>query len=119
MDVVLASKEHDLRLALEMLLREEPGAYVVGTASHAEALLALVRSACPDLVLLDWDLPGQPPADVVAEVASADPRPKIIVICKDADASQVALAAGADESVVKGDPPELLLDALRQVSSQS
>ena len=36
MEIVLASQEYDLRLALEMLLRGEPGAYVVGTASHAE-----------------------------------------------------------------------------------
>ena len=119
MDIVLASEERDLRLALELLLREEPWAYVVGTASHAGALLALVRTACPNLVLLDWDLPGQSPSDLIAEVASADPHPRIIVLSKDADASQVALAAGADESVVKGDRPALLLDALRRVGSQS
>ena len=78
-----------------------------------------VRKAAPDLVLLDWDLPGQPPANVVAEVASTDPRPRIIVLGKDAGDRQVALAAGADGSVVKGDPPQQLLLALRQLSSQS
>ena len=117
MDVVLASKEHDLRLALELLLREEPGVYVVGTASHAEALLALVRSACPDLVLLDWDLPGGPLTEVLARVKSTDCIPKIIVLSKDADAEDEALAAGADAFVIKGDPPKRLLAAFFQVSS--
>jgi DNA-binding NarL/FixJ family response regulator len=118
MDVVLASKDHDLRLALEMLLREEPRAYVVGTASHAEALLALVRSACPDLVLLDWDLPGGPLTELLAQVGTADYTPKIIVLSQDADAEEVALAAGANAFVIKGDPPRKLLVALRKVSWQ-
>jgi DNA-binding NarL/FixJ family response regulator len=118
MDIVLASQKHDLRLALELLLREEPGAYVVGTASHAEALLALIRTACPDLVLLDWDLPGQPLTEVLAQVRSADYVPKIIVLSQDVDAEEWALAAGADAFVVKGDPPKQLLAAFRQVRSQ-
>jgi DNA-binding NarL/FixJ family response regulator len=119
MDVVLASKEHDLRLALGLLLREEPGVYVVGTASHSQALLALIPTACPDLVLLDWELAGQSPTEVLAQVKSADCAPQIIVLSKDGDAEEVALAAGADAFVTKGDPPRQLLAALRQVSLQS
>ncbi len=118
MDIVLASEEYDLRLALELLLREEPGAYVVGTVSHSGALLVLIQTICPDVVLLDWDLPGQPSTEVLAEISSAECRPKVIVLAKDADDRQVALASGADGFVVKGDPPEQLLVALRQVSSQ-
>ncbi len=119
MDIVLASQEYDLRLALEMLFREQPGAYVVGSASRADGLLALIQTACPDLVLLDWDLPGRPSMEVLAEVSSADCRPKIIVLGKDPEARSVALAAGADAFVVKGEPPEQLLIAFRQVSSES
>ena len=119
MDIVLASQEYDLRLALELLLREEPGAYVVGTASSTQGLLGLIQSACPDLVLLDRDLPGQPLAEVLAQVQSTDCTPKIIVLGKDGDAEEVALAAGADAFVIKGDPPRQLLAALRQVNSQS
>lgn len=119
MDIVLASEEYDLRLALEMLFREEPGAYVVGTASHAQALLALIQTTCPDLAVLDWDLPGLPPAQVLARVQTAECRPKIIVLSKDRDDGQMALAAGADAFVVKGDPPEQLLVALRQLGLQS
>jgi len=118
MDIVLASEEYDLRLALEMLFREEPGAYVVGTASHAQALLALVQTTCPDLALLDWDLPGLPPAQVLAQVQIAECQPKIIVLGKEPDARGPALAAGADAFVVKGEPPGQLLAALRQVISQ-
>ena len=118
MDIVLASQEQDLRLALEMLFREQPGVYVVGTASHADALLALIQSTCPDLVLLDWDLPGQSLAEVLAQVQNVDCIPKVIVLSEDAEAREAALAAGADAFVVKGDPPKQILVAFRQVSSQ-
>jgi DNA-binding NarL/FixJ family response regulator len=119
MDIVLASQEYDLRLALEMLFREQPGAYVVGAASHTDALLALIRTACPDVVLLDWDLPGQPLAEVLAELDSIESRPKIIVLGKDPDTRPAALAARADAFVVKGEPPNQLLVAFHQVSSES
>ncbi len=119
MDIVLASQEHDLRLALELLLREEPGVYVVGTASHSGALLALIQATCPDLVLLDWDLPGQPSTEVLAEIGSAGHQPKVIVLGKDPEAREAALASGAYAFVVKGEPPGQLLTALRQVISQS
>lgn len=119
MDIVLASQKHDLRLALEMLFREEPGAAVVGTASGSEGLLALIQSTPPDLVLLDWDLPGQSPAGVLAEIKSAARPPKVIVLGKDRDAEEAARAAGADVFVLIGDPPGHLLAASRQVSTQS
>ena len=118
MDIVLASKEYDLRLALEMLFREEPGAVVVGTASESEGLLALIRSTHPDLVLLDCNLPGSPAAEILAEIKSVTRPPKIIILGKDADDKEVALAAGADVFLVKGDPPGQLLAATRQVSTQ-
>jgi two-component system phosphate regulon response regulator PhoB len=102
-----------------MLFREQPGAYVVGTASHADALLALIQTARPELMLLDWDLPGQPLAEVLAQIQSADCTPKVIVLSKDAEVREVALAAGADAFVIKGDPPKQLLVAFDQVSSQS
>jgi DNA-binding NarL/FixJ family response regulator len=120
MDVVLASQESDLRLALEMFFREQPGAYVVGTVSHSQALMALIRTACPDLVLLDWDLPGRPLVEVLAQVqGAADCIPKIIVLCKDGETGGAALAAGANAFVIKGDPPKQLLVAIDQVRSQS
>ena len=60
MEIVLASAQLDLRLALEILLREEPGTRVVGTASEAASLRSLLQASRPDMVLLDWDLPGHP-----------------------------------------------------------
>ena len=118
MRILLAIKRSDLRLGLEMLLDEQSGFTVAGSITDATSLLALVKTARPDLVVLEWDLPGGPPTEVLGRVQAAAPRPAIVVLGKEASAEQAALAAGADAFVVKGDPPEELLITLRQVHAR-
>ena len=114
MRIVLAIGASDLRLAVELLLGEEPGVVVVGSASDTKGLLALIGSISPDATLVDYDLPGRPIADVLGEIKSSESAPKIIVLGKDAAQRGAALASGADAYVLKGNPPEQLLASIRQ-----
>ena len=118
MKIVLASVQSDLRLALEMLFREQPGTDVVGTATETEGLLALIQTTRPDLVLLDCDLPGRPCAQVLAQIQTADCVPAFIILGRKASAEGPLLAAGAGAFVLKGDPPQRLLAAVERVRSQ-
>lgn len=114
MNVVLAIASASLRLALDVVLSEEPGVTVVGMASETAGLLALLRTAQPDLVLVEWELAGCRTAAVIT-VAHTFPRPlRILVLGRDAAVRPAALTAGAWAFVVVGDPPEILLAALRQ-----
>ena len=101
MRILLATEQPELRLALGLFLSEEPGMTIVGSASEAASLRSLLITARPELVLLDWDLPGHPPASLVAEAKSLNPHPHVIVVGKELDAKQAALAAGADAFVLK------------------
>ena len=118
MDVLLASARTDLRFALEVLLREEPGVSVIGTATGTEGLLALIGSNCPDLVVFDWELPGRPPSELLAAVRGPDCSPYTIVLCKDQAVRDEALAAGADAFALRGDSPDQFLIAIRQARVQ-
>lgn len=118
MDVLVATKQADLRLAIELYISEEPGIHVVGTTSEAASLRALLQASSPDLVLLDWELPGHPPASLLAEAKSLNPRPQVIVLGQDLNAKQAALAAGADAFVLKGDSPTHLLTVIQQARSR-
>ena len=128
MDVVLASSRSDLRFALEVFLREQPGVVVIGTAMRARGLLALVESTCPDLVILDWGLPappavgqagaGEPLSWVQGAARACERPPSIIVLGRNEIDRQAALDAGADFYVQRGDPPETLLATLRQLRSR-
>jgi DNA-binding NarL/FixJ family response regulator len=103
------------RLALELALSVEPGVTVVGEASETEGMLALADTARPDLVLLEWSLPGRPsPQALAAGLALARPL-RFLVLASDPCLKQPALQAGACDFVLVGDPPELLLAAVRQV----
>jgi DNA-binding NarL/FixJ family response regulator len=117
MNILVATKQADLRLAIELYLTEEPGLEIVGTARESASLRALLRTSLPDLVLLDWDLPGQSPAELVTEAKSVSPC-QVVVLGRDLDIKTAALTAGADAFVLKGDPPRHLLDAIHQARSR-
>ena len=116
MHILLATKGSDLRIALEMLLSEEPGVHITGTASNSEGLLALIRSTHPNLVLLDEDLPGDHLQSTLAKAHNFRSDTKFIVLGLKQSAKDSILKDGADAYAVKGDPPEKLLDTFRRLS---
>jgi DNA-binding NarL/FixJ family response regulator len=115
MNVLLAIGRDGPRLALELLLSEEPGITILGAVSETEGLLALTRILCADLVVMEWSLPGRPAPDVLAQARALASQPKFLVLGQDAQLKPCALQAGAAAFVLVGDPPERLLDSLRQV----
>ena len=118
MDILIASEQANLRFSLEVFLRQQPGLVVIGTVSNAKSLLAIIHTAPPDLVVMDWELPGYLPVKVLSEVKAAEHPPYFIILGKESNASQVALDAGADEFLVQGDdPPAKLLAAIRRAGS--
>jgi len=118
MRVVLAVQHRDIRLALQLYLDGEPSLSIVGTAVEAASLRALLHTTHPDLVILDWDLPGYASTPLLAEVKRSSPPPQIIVLGTDERLRRTALAAGADLFILSGDLPDDLSDAIRQIRSQ-
>jgi DNA-binding NarL/FixJ family response regulator len=114
MRIILALKDTDLRLSIELLLREEPGIIIVGTAIDSQGLLALVEVSCPDLVLLDCELPGDPLPHVIETIQAFKSPPEFILLVGNMVGKEDYLEAGAHAYLVKGDPPEKLLNTVRQ-----
>ena len=112
MRVLLADNQTKVCSALRLLLEQEQGLSVVGEATEAEDLLAQVGTECPDLVLLDWELPDQAGGATLAGLQAARPGVVVIALSVRPEARQAALAAGADAFVSKGDPLERLLAAV-------
>jgi DNA-binding NarL/FixJ family response regulator len=118
-DILLAVQQPDLRLAIDLLLRETPGLNVVGVARETKALLAILRVTRPDLLLLDWALAGHPLINVLAKICEQDAQPKIIVLGTLEDDRETILTAGADAFVTKGESPQQLLTAIYQLMTSS
>jgi DNA-binding NarL/FixJ family response regulator len=112
MHILLADDEPIVRSALRLLLEEDPDLHVVGEASEAGELLERLQAICPDLLLLDWELPGQQASDLLLAVRRRCPSLSVIALSGRPEAYRVALEAGADAFVSKVDPPERLLAAV-------
>lgn len=112
MRVLLADDHKRVRSALGLLLKLEPGIDVVGEAAEVESLIALANEVRPDLVLLDWELPGPTSTRVLRTLRAASPQLKVIALSVRPEARRAALAAGADTFVSKGTPSARLLAAM-------
>lgn len=70
-NLIIAVKDADLRLSLDLLLREEPELNVVGTATTTESTLGLIKAENPALVLLEWSLFSQFAGDVFKKMKAS------------------------------------------------
>jgi DNA-binding NarL/FixJ family response regulator len=112
MEILLADDEPKVRLALRALLERQPGVNVVGETTDAQDLLLQMEDMCPDVVLLDWELPGLGAKDLLPALRRACPDAVVIALSGLVRARQTALAAGVDAFVSKGEPPERLLSTI-------
>jgi two-component system response regulator MprA len=76
--------------------------YRVDVAHDGPSGLSLARDTPPDLVILDWMLPGMDGLEVCRRLRSGGPIPIIILTARDSVADRVlGLDAGADDYLVK------------------
>ena len=111
--ILLADDQPDVRSALRLLLEQGSGLEVqTREACDADGLLQEALAGCPDLVLLDWELPGLPAAGLLAALRRGCGQVWIVAMSGRPEAQGLALAAGADAFISKGDPPDRLLAAV-------
>jgi DNA-binding NarL/FixJ family response regulator len=111
--LVLADRRPRVRFALRTLLERQPGIEVVGEAENVETLLAQSKSACPDVLLLDWRLAAKASVDLVTLLRRCCPNLYLIALSGRPEEQGEALAAGADAFVSKIDPPSRLLETVQ------
>jgi two-component system response regulator MprA len=88
--------------------------YLVDTASDGESGLRIARDQPPDLVILDWMLPGLDGIEVCRRLRGGGPVPILMLTAKDNVSDRVlGLDAGADDYMVKPFSLDELLARLR------
>jgi len=98
--------------------------YRVDTAEDGQGGLRIARETPPDLVILDWMLPGMDGLEVCQRLRAASDVPILMLTAKDTVADRVdGLDAGADDYLIKPfDFDELLARIralLRRIKSES
>jgi DNA-binding NarL/FixJ family response regulator len=111
--ILIAEGEAKARLAMREYLKAQPGLDVVAEAADCQSLLEQTEATCPDLVLLEWDLPDRPKADLFAALRNLDCQPLLVVLGKQPESSSPAMDAGADAFVYKGEGPRHVMTTIR------
>ena len=111
--ILVVEDETKLAQFIELELKYE--GYRVSVAHDGLAGLAAVRESQPDLVILDWMLPGISGPEICRRLRSTgDQVPIILLTAKDEVGDRVAgLDAGADDYVIKPFSVEELLARVR------
>jgi DNA-binding NarL/FixJ family response regulator len=87
---------------------------VVGEAANVDDLLTEAETTCPDLVLLDWELPDLLTDGTLATLQKTCPNVRVVALSGQPEAQPTALASGVDAFVSKAHPAESLLAAIEE-----
>jgi DNA-binding NarL/FixJ family response regulator len=115
--ILLAEDHAIVRQGLQALLSCEPAFSIVGETGDGAAVLGMVASLRPDLLILDLELPGRSGFAILEELKAAADRLPVLVLTGSVREGSVrqALAAGADGYVPKSDDTAELLVAINAV----
>ena len=113
--LVLVEDDPDIRDLLGTFLRAEGfEVHCVDSGAALDQLLSQVSA--PDLVVLDWMLPGEDGLSICRRLRAAAGPPVIMLTAKDQDIDRVlGLEMGADDYVSKPFNPRVLLAHIRAV----
>ena len=117
--VLVADDQAMVRAGFRMLLGGEPDIEVVAEAANGREAIELAARWRPAVVLMDIRMPELDGLEATRRILAADPAAKILILTTfDLDEYiYEALRAGASGFVLKDDPPEQLIAAIRTVAA--
>jgi DNA-binding response OmpR family regulator len=121
MDLLIVEDDKEICEALKVVL--EPEGFNVQFAYNGLSALAAFEQQCPDVILLDWMLPGLDGIEVCNRIR-ATPQgsaPYILMLtARDQEIDKViGLSTGADDYIVKPFSPMELIARIRAVARRS
>jgi DNA-binding NarL/FixJ family response regulator len=116
--VLVVDDQAMVRAGFRLLLADEPDIEVVAEASNGVEAVAAAARVSPHVVLMDIRMPELDGLEATRRILAADPASRILILTTfDLDEYVYrALLAGASGFVLKDDPPEQLITAVRTVA---
>lgn len=117
---VLLADDHPLvRAGVRRVLDAEPHLIVVGEAEDGTQALAAIRTAAPDVLVLDLAMPGVDGLAVLRQAKTIRPALRIVVLTMHASPEYVARAiqSGADGYLLKESAVQDLVSAIEAVAA--
>jgi len=115
--IVLADDHTMVREALVRILGEEPGIEVVAQACDGAEAADAVQAGAPDVLVLDYSMPGHDPPRHIEALLVRHPGLKILVLTVHENVHYAlrVLESGAQGYLIKSAAADELVEAIRQV----
>jgi DNA-binding NarL/FixJ family response regulator len=117
-DVVLVEDNEVFRETLEILLDVTPDMNVVASVGDGRSALDICPAVNPDVVLLDYRLPGLDGVETTAGIRHACPQAAVVILTADVDPGEAdaLYEAGAGAVVTKDRPLDAIVSAIRDAA---
>jgi DNA-binding NarL/FixJ family response regulator len=117
--VLVVDDQAMVRAGFRLLLADEPDIDVVGEASNGRDAVAHAARLRPDVILMDIRMPEMDGLEATRRILGSDTAARVLILTTfDLDDYVFeALRAGASGFVLKDEPPEQLLGAVRTVAA--
>jgi DNA-binding NarL/FixJ family response regulator len=114
--VAIIEDQEKIRAGLAALISGAPGFRCTGVWASMEDALAGLDASSPDIVLVDIGLPGISGIEGIRIFKERCPELALLVLTVYVDEERIfgALCAGACGYLLKGTPPERLIESLRE-----
>lgn len=116
--ILLVDDHAIVRAGLKLLLESQPDFSVVGEAAGGQEAIRAVKEMRPDLILMDVAMPGVNGLEATRRIKAEHPKVQILALTMHENEQYFfqMLHAGAAGYVIKGAPPEDLIEAIRSVT---
>jgi len=103
---------------LRLILTGDDNIQVVFEREHCRNIIDDVVKDMPDVLIMDIDLPGKSGIDAVIELKEVFPEIKILMLTVFEEDEKIfaAIKAGANGYLLKKDPPQKILDAIKELN---
>jgi len=117
--VVLADDHPVVRKGLRALLEAEADLSIAGEAADGLEAVKLIEQERPDVLIVDWMMPGLGGLEVIRQARNASPHTRCIVLSMHANEAYVleALKNGASGYVLKEESHAAMVEAVRAVTA--
>lgn len=109
---IVADDNHAIRQSLRAFLVAKFLQIRIDEAQNGHQVLDLVAKDPPNLVLMDVDMPQLDGLDTTRAIKADWPEIRVIILALHAHHHALALQAGADACIFKGNPVDELLQAI-------
>lgn len=116
--ISIVEDDSAIREMLKALIESEPGLEPFTVHTSAEDALVRLREQCPDIAIMDINLPGQSGIDCVRQLSGRCPGTQFLMYTVHDDDQRVfeALKAGANGYILKSSTPDEIIAAIRELA---